>query len=553
MIKVTFNEVISMDYPSETTVKEISESFKKYYNYPVLLAKVDNDLVELGDKISKDCNIDFYDRSSSCGNAVYERSLQFILILAVKRVLGANSEVVIEHSIDKGFYCEIINADLDKPVLKKIENEMHNIVKADLIFTKVSVDRLDAIKFFEKKKQLDKVKVLKYISNSFINLYRLDDLYDYFYGDMAYSTKDIDDFKLTYIKNNGFVVSYPKTMNPECTLDYVHHRMVFDTFLKYTEWGRTQNVSNAADLNEIVSKGKYDQLIMVSEAYQNQYLMEIANKISDNRKNIKIILIAGPSSSGKTTTSKKLAIYLKTKGINSYQISVDDYFKDRDATPLKPNGEPDFESLRAVDTNLFNRHLSKLLNGERVLIPEYNFVLGKKEFNKNYIKLKEDDVIIIEGLHCLNEELTMSIERKNKFKMYISPLTQMNIDNHSRIHTSDTRKLRRIVRDNRTRGYEASDTLKMWNSIREGEEQYIFPYQDDADVVFNTSLIYEIGVLKTYVEPLLFSVSSDDPTYPEALRLINFLRNFLPIPSDMVPNDSILREFIGRSAFNKNE
>ena len=549
MIKVTYNDITTMEYPEETTIREVSETFKKYYNFPILLAKTNNDLVELSDKLLKDCNIDFYDRSSSCGNAVYERSLQFILILAVKRVLGADSDIIIEHSIDKGFYCEIVNAELDKPILKRIENEMHNIVKSDLVFTKVSVDRLEAIKYFEKKKQFDKVKALRYISNSYINLYRLDDLYDYFYGDMAYSTKDIDEFKLTYTKNNGFVVSYPTTMTPECTLDYVHHRMIFDTFVKYTRWGEMQGVSNAADLNEVVSKGKSDQLIMVSEAYQNEHLMEVAERIHADKKNIKIVLIAGPSSSGKTTTSKKLAIYLKTKGINSYQLSVDDYFKEREATPLKPNGEPDFESIRAIDTNLFNRHLSKLLSGEKVLIPEYNFVLGKKEFNKNYIKLKDDDVIIIEGLHCLNEELTMSIERKNKFKVYVSPLTQMNIDNHSRIHTSDIRKLRRIVRDNRNRGRNAADTLRMWANIREGEEQYIFPYQDDADIVLNTSLIYEIGILKTYVEPLLFSVSSDDSSYPEALRLINFLRNFLPLPSDMVPKDSILREFIGDGYF----
>lgn len=551
MIKITFNEVYSMEFPKNTSVKEISETFQKHYNYPILLAKLDNDLVELSEKVIKDSKIDFFDRSSMCGNSVYERSLQFILILAVKRVLGNDSDVIIEHSIDKGFYCEIINADLDKPTLKKIEKEMLKIVANDLHFTKVNVDRLDAIKFFEKKKQIDKVNVLKYISNTFINLYRLDDLYDYFYGPMAYSTKDIDDFKLTYTKNNSFVVSYPNIMNPECTLDYVHHHMVFDSFLNYTKWGRMQKLSNAADLNAVVSNGKYDELILVAEAYQNKHLMEISDKIAANKESIKLVLIAGPSSSGKTTTAKKLAVYLKTQGINSFQISVDDYFKEREATPLKPNGEPDFESLRAIDTNLFNRHLNKLLNGEKVLIPEYNFVLGKKQYNKNYIKLKEDDVIIIEGLHCLNEELTMSIERKNKFKIYISPLTQMNIDNHSRIHTSDARKLRRIVRDNRTRNLKAADTLRMWSDIREGEEKYIFPYQDDADVVFNTSLIYEIGILKTYVEPLLFSIDSNDSTYPEALRLINFLRNFLPIPSDIVPNDSILREFIGECAFYK--
>ena len=269
------------------------------------------------------------------------------------------------------------------------------------------------------------------------------------------------------------------------------------------------------------------------------------------KKEVKLVLIAGPSSSGKTTTSKKLAVYLQSKGYRTHSISIDDYFYDRKDTPKKENGEYDFESINAVDTNLFNKQLSKLLEGEKVLLPEYNFVLGKKEYKK-HLQIKDNDIIIIEGLHALNDELTMAIENRYKYKIYISPLTQLNIDNHNRIHTSDTRRLRRIIRDNKYRGHMANETLKMWKNIREGEEQYIFPYQDSADIVINTALVYELGVLKTYAEPLLFSVPEDDEVYPEALRLINFLRNFLPIPSDEVPRDSILREFIGGSGFYDN-
>ena len=259
--------------------------------------------------------------------------------------------------------------------------------------------------------------------------------------------------------------------------------------------------------------------------------------------------MAGPSSSGKTTTSKKLAVYLQTHGLIPHSISVDDYFLDRNETPKLANGDYDFESIRALDLDLFNKQLSKLLDGDKVLLPQYNFVLGKKEFKSKYLQLGENDIIIVEGLHAINDELTIAIDRKNKFKVYISPLTQLNIDDHNRIHTSDTRKLRRIVRDNKFRGRQAADTLNMWKNIREGEEKYIFPFQDDADAIINTALIYELGILKTYAEPLLFSVSEDDSAYPEAIRLINFLRNFLAMPSEEIPRDSILREFIGGSGF----
>jgi len=549
MIKVSYRELEVKEFEKGISLYEISKSFQKYFNYPILVGKVDNNITELEECMNRSCEVKFYDRSSSLGNSVYGRTLQFMIIVAVKRLLGEDTEVVIHHSIDKGFFCEIIDRDIDKPVINKLEEELHKLVREDLIINKVSVSRFDAIKFFKKKKQMDKVDVLKYISNTYVNLYRIDSIYDYFYGELAYSTSMIDEFKLTYIAGNGFVVSYPDTYNPECTLDYVHHKMLFDKFYEYTAWGDSMGISTAAGLNQIVSEGKYDEIIRVAETYYNNQLSNVASRIYENRNNIKLILIAGPSSSGKTTTSKKLEVYLKSMGIRTYPISIDDYFYDRDKTPVLENGELDTESLNAVDLTLFNKHLTKLLNGERVELPEYNFMIGKREYKGKNLKLEKNDMIIIEGLHGLNDDLTSSIERSLKFKIYISPLTQLNIDNHNRIHTTDTRKLRRIIRDNKYRSHSASETLNMWKKIREGEAKYIFPYQDNADMIINSALIYEIGILKTYAEPLLFSVKEDDPMYGEAIRLINFLRNFLPIPSDDIPSDSVLREFIGGSCF----
>lgn len=549
VIKVNYQNKEIKEFINETTLLEIGESFKKYYNYPILIANVNNDLVELSEKVTGKCKVDFYDRSSIVGRAVYERSACFMLVVATRKVLGETAELYVEHSMDNGIFCRVKGADFDKPVMKKIEETMRELSKQDLHFSKVSVARIDAINYFKKKHQLDKVRVLKYISNTYVNLYRLDDVYDYFFGEMAYSTGQIDEFKLTFIKDNGFILSLPTIANPECTLDYVHHSMVFNNFLEYTEWGNIVGISDAADLNEIVSKGNYNEVIRLSEAYYESQLTRIADKIYDNRKNIKMVLLAGPSSSGKTTTAKKLCVYLQSKGFKTHTISIDDYFLSREDTPKNEFGEYDFESIRAIDTNLFNKHLTKLLAGEKVLLPEYNFITGKKEFHRNYLQLGDNDIIVIEGLHALNDELTMAIDRRNKYKIFISPLTQLNVDHHNRIHTSDTRKLRRIIRDNKYRGYSASETLKMWRNISDGEFKWIYPFQDDTDSIINSALVYELGVLKTYAEPLLFSVEETDEMYPEAIRLINFLRNFLPIPSDEVPKDSVLREFIGGSGF----
>lgn len=548
-ITVKFRETEVVEFPTDTTLLEISESFQKYYNYPILIGRVNNDIVELSEKVSKDCTVEFYDRSSAVGNSAYSRSLQFMLVLATKRLFGPNTDVMIEHSIDKGFYCEIIGKSIDKPDIKLLEQEMKKISKEDLKFVCVSVSRLEAMDYYKKKRQYDKVNALKYISNTYVNLYRLDNVYDYFYDNLVYSSKQVDDFKLHYIKDNGFAVNYPTSYNPECTLDYVHHKMVFDAHLDYTNWGRKLDYSLASDLNRFITTGRYDEVIRLAEAYYNGQLIRVADTIYDKRKQVKLVLIAGPSSSGKTTTAKKLEVYLRAKGLTPHKISIDDYFVDRKDMIPNEKGELDFESLKAVDTNLFNKHLTKLLEGQKVLLPTFNFVLGKKEYKDNYLQLGDKDVIIVEGLHALTDELTLSIDNSQKYKIYIGPLTQLNIDNHNRIFTSDTRKLRRIVRDNKFRGYNASRTLSMWKNIREGEERNIFPYQDSADVVVNTALVYELAVLKVYAEPLLFSVEETDPVYPEAIRLINLLRNFLPMPSDAVPSDSVLREFIGGSCF----
>ena len=548
-ISVNFRDLETREFESGTTLLDIASEFKRYFNYPVLVGKVDNHITGLNEPITKNCSIELYDRSSSLGNEVYGRTCQFLIVYAVKKVLGKDADVMIEHSMDKGFYCEVEGAEIDKNIVNELEKKIIEVVKQNLIIQKVSVSRYDAIKYFKSKKQVDKVNVLKYISNSYINLYRIDDIYDYFYGDIAYSTGQIDDFKLTYIKDNGFVLSYPSTQTPECTLEYTHHQILFDKFAEYTNWGKLIEISNAADINHVISTGKYDDLIRLSEAYYSNQLSMIADEIYDKKDLVKMVLIAGPSSAGKTTTSKRLEVLLQAKGFRTHQISIDDYFYDRDKTPVMENGELDTESLNAVDVTLFNKQLTQLLEGKKVELPEYNFLLGKREYKGKKLQLKGNDIMIIEGLHGLNDDLTISIDRRNKFKIYINPLTQLNIDNHNRIHTSDTRKLRRIIRDNKYRSYNAEHTLEMWNNIREGEEKYIYPYQDDVDAMINSSLLYEISVLKIYAEPLLFSVPENSPMYPEALRLINFLRNFLPMPSDQIPNDSVLREFIGGSCF----
>ncbi len=545
-VKVTINgkeETI----PSGTTLLQLSKEYQKDYRFPIILASVNNVYRELSYVVNDSCGITFYDLNSKIGNRAHIAGLTFLLIVAVKEIFGLEANIVVMHSLDKGIYIKT-SFPLTETILKTIARKMLKLVEMDLSITKVSVERISAIHYFESINDLAKAKIMKYNTNTFITLYRLSNYYNYFYGQMPPSTASLKEFKLTYVDDNGFVLQFPTEYSHNQIKTYVHHPNMFKVFKECREWTKLMKIETIADLNEVVSRGKIADLIRIDETLQSNRLLSVAKKIVDNKIDKKIILLAGPSSSGKTTTTTKLCMYLKSFGLNPKMISMDDYFVDRDKTPLNEKGERDYECFEAVDNKLLTKQVNELLEGKDVMAPIYNFKEGVKEFVKE-LKLDKDDVLLIEGIHALNPKVLKEIPTKNKYKIYLSALTELNIDYHNRFPTTDNRLLRRIIRDNRTRGYNVVDTLKVWNNVRNGEEKYIFPYQDEADVTINTALIYELGVLKTYVEPLLYSVDEDSPYYEEAKRLLNILRLILPIPSESIPDDSIIREFIGGSCY----
>ena len=532
-----------MTYPKGVSLLEISKDFQSEFKSKILIGKVNGILSELSVNIFNNVEVEFYDKLSPIGNKVYESGLLFVLSLAFKEVL--NSDIIVRYSLDTGIYIKspvLISSD-DLDVVKAKMNEM---IKADLPIDKLLINRKEAIKYYDRVGEEDKKDILKYNTNTNVNLYKLNNTYDYFFNNLPISTGYLEEFKLTLIDRNSFVITYPNVYSSK--LVYKHHEKLYTAFKEYDDWCNTVGVDSICDLNDKVTEGKINDYIFLSEAYQNNNLYNIARQISVD-KDVKIVLISGPSSSGKTTTSKKLQLYLRAFGISPKTISIDDYFVDREKTPKKEDGTYDFESIRAIKLDQFNKDLTKLLNGDKVKVPTYNFVLGRGEYINDPMDLKKNEILIIEGLHALNDELTSSIPKKNKFKIYLSPLTVLNLDNHNRIKTTDVRILRRIIRDNRTRGYDAKESLESWERVREGEEKNVFPFQDEADVIFNTTLLYELGALKVYAEPLLYKVSEDDDCYKDAIRLLNLLKNVLPIPSDCIPRDSIIREFIGDGYF----
>ena len=529
-----------------TTYKEIADYFQKDYKDEIIAIKVNNDFIDLGKIIERDCDVSFFTIADEYGNNVYSRSARFILILAVKKAFGKKADVLIHHSLNQGIYFTIEGVKLNSKSLDLLKEEYKKIVDSDLLFTHLTVSRLEAMNYFHKKKMYDKEALLKYISNTYITLYRIDDLYDYFYGRMVYSTKQIKYYKLNSI-NDVFILALPKRSNPTKVTEVKTDVKMNQRYQEAIAFEKSINVTKVSDLNLKISKAEIKDIVLMSEAYFDNQLIKVADDIISKKK--KIVLLAGPSSSGKTTSAKKLSIYLKSRGYNTISLSVDDYFTDLKVRVKDANGNPDFESVKAVDIKLFNTHLTKLLDGEEVIVPTFDFIKGKRYFDKSAVKLEKNDIIVIEGLHAINEKLTSSIDKKYKYKIFISPLESLNIDNHNHIHSTDVRKLRRITRDSRTRGFSASKTLQHWDNVHQGELINVFPYECDADAILDSCLLYEIGVLKTYVEPLLYSVESNDSEYPEALRLINLLKNFLPIPVDDIPNDSVLREFIGGSCF----
>ncbi len=550
IIKVNFKDGSNREIVKNIRCIELAKEYQNQFRYDIIAAKMNNAIVELNTKITTSCNIEFLDLSNSDGNQVYIRGLKYLFIKAVKDVLGDNTKIVIEHSIDKGIYCEI-SYSLTEELVRAIENKMKELVLKNISFERLSVNRKEAIDYFKKSNRLDKVGILNFMTQTNITLYKFDNLYDYFFGEMPLSTSYIKMFELTYIAPCGIVLRFPTIYSLDSIPKYVHHQKLFDVFREYDEWCKIIGVDNVVDLNNKIINNHSTDIIKISEINQNNKLNNIAEEIYKKKDIIKVILIAGPSSSGKTTTAHKLSIYLKSKGLKPTAIGIDDYYVDRINTPRDENGEYDYESLDAIDIKLFNNHLTNLLKGEEVVLPRFNFITGEKEFTNKKMRLGSNDILIIEGLHGLNERLTLSIPRENKYKIYISPLTVLNIDNHNRISTTLVRKLRRMVRDFKYRGIDALATMEQWQKVRAGEEKYVFPFQDDADVIFNTALIYELSILKIYAEPLLFSISEESIYYDEARKIIKFLDNFLPIIPNDIPKDSIIREFIGESSFGK--
>lgn len=548
-LKLKYKNTYLEAIPEDTTLYEISKKVKNEFKYPIVGARLGEFLVGLNTKVTSSERVEFYDLSTSIGNRIYSRSLEFLVTVATKKVLGDGTDILINYSLENGIYCEIIGQRITKITADKIKTQMQQMVEQKLIFKEMIVDRFDAIKYFKKHHQMDKVESFRYMTNRTVTLYSLDGVYDYFYGPLVYNTGLLDKFDMIYLKENSFILTYPSTQNPNQVDKYINHKLTFDTYKKFQNWGRTIAISTAPDLNKICTEGKYNDMIRLFETHYENQLSLIAEEIYKKKDKIKIILLAGPSSSGKTTTAKKLSLYLQVKGLNCHKISLDDYFVDRDKSPRDENGDLDFSSIESVDTTLFNNHLNKLLSGHKVSMPTFDFITGKKEYNDNYLKLEENEVLIIEGIHTLNEKLTKNIPRENKFKIFMSPLIHLKLDNHNRVHTTDVRKIRRIVRDNQFRGTNAETTLAMWPNVDKEARLSIYPYQDDADAMINSSLGYELSVLRIYAEPLLYGIDSSSNQYPEAIRLINLLRNFLPITSEVVPKDSILREFIGGSVF----
>ena len=533
-------------YSKGITLYEISKDFKDNYKEAIIIGEFNGRMYELNYIVNNDGIVNFYDRTSKDGIRVYESGLVFILIEAFKNALKADIEI--KYSVDKGIYVQT-KKKITRESLSKVAEEMKSIIEKDLPIKKNLINRIDAINYYNAIGDYDKTNILKYSINTNVNLYRLNDTYDYFFSYLPISTGIIKDFQLAYLSEHEFVLGYGDVKYGDDVAIAAQHNKLFEEFKKYDNWCKQSKINNISELNSRVTKGNISDLIFLSETNRNRRLLNISEEIFNN-KNIKIVLMSGPSSSGKTTTSKKLQLFLSGNGVNPISISTDDYFVDKEKTPKLPDGSYDFESIRAVNVKKFNKDLKDLLDGKEVYPQKYNFILGKGMTSNESIKLGENDVLIIEGLHALNDELTADIDDKYKYKMYICPLTVMSLDKHNVIRASDIRLLRRIVRDNLTRGCNASQTIDGWKKVREGEEKYIYNYHNSADVVYNTSLLYEIGVIKVYAEPLLFSLEKNDPNYKEAIRLLNLLKNVLPVPTEYIPADSILREFIGGSYFN---
>ena len=531
-----------------TTLKELVKEINISTESPIVAAQVNNELKELSEALIKSSQVKFFDLSTEIGMGIYVRSLSFVFIRAAREIIPECCSVSVEHSLAKGLYCEIKGKALTFYIVKKIEERMKEIIAADEPFEKRKVTKEEAVEIFEKDGQTDKVRILKYLTKPKGNIYKLGWLHDFFYGYLVPSTGYLKHFSLQF-HLPGVIIRYPTMAKPNQLPEYIPQPKLAAIFYEAERWGEIMEVDTIAALNDLVVNEKLSTIIRVAEALHEKKIANIADEIYNHKDRGNVILIAGPSSSGKTTFAQRLMVQLMVNGLKPVSISVDDYFVSRENTPMDEKGEADFEALEAIDLELLNDHLSKLIQGEEIEIPTFNFQAGHKEYLGKKLQIKPDQPIIIEGIHGLNEKLTYSIPKDHKYKIYISALTQLNIDNHNRVPTTDARKIRRMVRDNQFRGTDAIRTIRLWPSVRRGEDKNIFPFQEDADIMFNSALIYELAVLKPYAEQLLKAIGPEYEEHLEAQRLLRLLSYVLPAGCDNIPSNSILREFIGESCF----
>ena len=548
--KVTIDG-ITREYPEGTKFREIAETFQGDDDNTIVLVTVDGKLEELYKEVKKDCTVEFVTTADQTGHKTYERSMFMMMAKAIFDVGGGKTvnKVRLRYNISDGLYCTMDDGDeITDEFLEAVRQRMRELCEAKIRIHKRNVNTDKAIELFRKHGMRDKQKLFFYRRVSRVNLYNIEEFEDYYYGYMVPDTGYLKYFDL-FKYDKGFVLMMPNRHESTRIGEFKPKEKLFKVMEESTKWSDIQGLSTVGYLNDRITRGDVQQMILVQEALQEQKIAEIARQIKE-METVKFVLIAGPSSSGKTTFSRRLSVQLRAQGLIPHPISVDDYFVDRDHTPVDENGELDFESIRAVDIDAFSSDLTRMLKGETVQLPTFNFKTGYREYRGESITMGPSDILVIEGIHCLNDELTKELPAENKFKIYISALTSISIDEHNRIPTTDGRLLRRMVRDARTRGVDAADTIARWPSVRRGEENNIFPYQEEADVMFNSALVYELAVLKVQVEPLLFRVDRHQPEYLEAKRLLKFFDYFVGIGAEMVPMNSILREFVGGGCFN---
>ena len=538
------------EYKTGTTYQQIAEDFQPRYEHRIVLAYEDGRLRELRKPLEDDCELRFVTTGDEIGHSTYKRSMCFLLIKAVHDVAGHEriERVRIHFSLDKGYYCTVEGeVQVDETFLERVSVRMRELSDQKIPINKRSVHTDEAVALFHRHGMFDKERLFEYRRVSKVNIYSMNEFEDYYYGYMVPDAGCLRYFSL-HLYDEGFVIQMPVREAPETVPEFHPSPKLFHVLKESVRWGDCQNIDTVGALNDMVTRGDMREVVLVQEAHQERQIGEIAKEISE-RGNVKYVLIAGPSSSGKTTFSHRLAIQLRVNGLIPHPIAVDNYFVDREHTPRDKDGNYNFECLEAIDIEKFNTDMQDLTAGKEVRLPVFDFLTGKRKFESKPQKFGPDDILIIEGIHCLNPKLTEAMPDESKFKIYISALTQLNVDEHNRIPSTDGRLIRRLVRDARTRGSSASRTIAMWPSVRRGEEENIFPYQEKADVMFNSSLLYELAVLKQYVEPLLFNVDKDSEEYPEAKRLLKFFDYFVGIGSEYVPTNSLLREFIGGGCF----